>query len=322
MSPATTPDPMSLDQTLLVAPDVPFSRIQAALAQLGWSRDDRAAITPPMLPGEPELAGWTWRGRRPVITYTFNPVVRLRALDVGSLPPWMRAAIAEALPMLHGEHIALLLKDRDPRRALLGLFAARETERLDLAEPIGKLRHHAVKVVAEAAGSTHDALRRKGEAQIQVAALTRHMVNQALPLLRALREPNSGPLVRSLQPAAEDYARLFHADVADRVRAAYAALWRDPPVIDPGASYSEIDASAAPAGMFRWKNDYSWVFPQGYREIAGWLEPGRVWLRWRYRRPESTTGVAYDGLAWVGDRWVWCPKPYRILADILQEPVH
>ena len=56
-------------------------------------------------------------------------------------------------------------------------------------------------------------------------------------------------------------------------------------------------------------------FRSGYRNIAGWMTPERMWLTWAAR---SATGgsMRYDGLAWLGERWVWLPKPYRIVADL------
>lgn len=304
-------DALSLDPSLFVKPEVPFSQIAAAMAALGWT----AAPDEPA--PEPAHAGWSWRGRRPVVHYSWDPSVGLRLLDVGSAPPAMRAAIAQALPLLHPGEVEAMLQVADTPRVLLALRAAREAERLELVAAIAALRAHGDPAVARAAAEAHEELRRKAEIRVKATILMRGLVSQTQPLLRDLAGGDPAR-VEALRPRPEEVARLFHPEVAQAAVTAYEALWRDPPRVRVGAEATEIDATAAPAGMFRSKNELSWAFPGGYRQIAGWLEPSRVWLCWRYRRPGATTGMSYDGLVWTGARWVWCPRPYRILEEILR----
>ena len=314
-------DPMNLDQTLIVAPELPFARLAAALEGLGWRRDGRAPLTADMIPGEPELAGWDNHGKKPVITYTMNPVVRLRVLDVATVPPRQRAAIAEAVPLLNPDRFAGLIADPDPRRCLLGAFAARECQRAELAPAIAA-RASAPGEVGALLDSARQALERVAVARLEGLHAATQVAAGALPMLAALASPGGAELLASFQPQPTDYALVFDAEIASQVRVAMSELWRSPPRINPGAEYSEIEVTAAPAGMFRTNNELSWKFPQGYREIAGWLEPRLTWLRWRYRRPGQQSGVSYDGLVWMGSRWVWFPKPFRPIGEILNPKPH
>jgi hypothetical protein len=70
-------------------------------------------------------------------------------------------------------------------------------------------------------------------------------------------------------------------------------------------------SSTAPA-LLRSPGHPSWEFPGGYRAIAGFLEPSRIWLCWQYH-PPGGAGISYDGLVWQGERWVWFPKPWRMV---------
>jgi hypothetical protein len=66
------------------------------------------------------------------------------------------------------------------------------------------------------------------------------------------------------------------------------------------------------------ENDLSRQFPQGYRAIAKWLQPGRVWVAWKYLKPGAQSGDAYNGLVWVDDHWAWFPKPFRVLRTLVE----
>ena len=45
--------------------------------------------------------------------------------------------------------------------------------------------------------------------------------------------------------------------------------------------------------------------------LVGKLKPGVVLYRWKFVKPGSTIGMAYDGLAHVNGHWVFIPKPWR-----------
>jgi hypothetical protein len=126
-------DPYRIPQTLIVAPEQSFEQLAGALGRLGFARDAAAApAQPPLLPGEPELAGWSWHGDKPVITYSFNPVVRLRVLDVSTLPPQLRAAVAHSVPRVEPSQVPAWLRSDEARERLLAIFIARESERFEL----------------------------------------------------------------------------------------------------------------------------------------------------------------------------------------------
>jgi len=138
----------NLNQTLLIKPEVTFREISETLIRLGWSRE-REPFASPLVNDEPEFVSWSWQGRKPILIYSFNPVVKLRVLDVATLPPHMRGDIAAQIPLLTDKNVDDLLFEPDPKHRLLGLWAAQETERLDLIPQTHRLNHDPDPVVSE-----------------------------------------------------------------------------------------------------------------------------------------------------------------------------
>ncbi|HEX6042071.1 hypothetical protein [Longimicrobium sp.] len=154
----TVTAPPSAVPTLVAHPGFTFGQMDHALAALGLAREPDAALTAPILPGEPELAAWRGDGGR--IVYTFNPVVHLRVLAFhGPDAEGLRRAVAERVPQLGIGTAEALLSAGDPRQVLLGLLAAGEMRAAPLLPRIGPLRRHPHEVVRKAA---EDVFRRLG----------------------------------------------------------------------------------------------------------------------------------------------------------------
>lgn len=120
-------------------------------------------------------------------------------------------------------------------------------------------------------------------------------------------------ILRLLRPRDEDYARVFMPEAVDRARAGYTAMWNAPPKSLGKAGQTAVKAFACDAESLRSENEFSQNFPGGYRHIAGYLKPELVWVAFKFVQPGETTGMAHDGLVFLGDHWAWFPKPWRIL---------
>ena len=304
-----------LGQTLLIRPDTPFDGIAAALNRLGWQREDGRQDTAPLLEGEPEFATWSWRGHKPFVIYTFNPLVRMRVLDVATLPPVMRGAIASSLPLLDERGVEGLFDSDEVKERLLGLWAAQETERLDLIRDADRLTRDPEPALAGQAREVRDRLVRIDEARHQVLADLRLLTEAAPRLIARLSDPL---FVRGLRPALADLQDLFDEDLTEVLDGAVTAMYAANPHAARLEPDTEIRVFAAPAGLLRWANPLSDRFPRGYRDIAGWMNPKRVWLSWTLSTASGGT-VRYDGLSWLDGHWVWLPKVYRYLAPYLLE---
>ncbi|HVE81429.1 MAG TPA: hypothetical protein VND93_01220 [Myxococcales bacterium] len=310
-------DPYNLGQVLIVSPDVPFAELDRDLQATGFERDREvggASGLPPLVAGEPELAGWMWRGGKPFITYTFNPVVALRVLDVGYVPPAMRGVIATRVKLLEPSEVRLGLKSPDVRTRLRSLWAAVETDRLDLIDTAKAMSSDPDGTVAKAARDSTAKLQRVLEARIGVLANLRLLAEGARAFLHRLNERS---YVAGLAPRRADIPLLFDESIAEPVADAVMAEWARPPIANPGEGYSELKITAASAGLLRFPSELSDPFPRGYRDIAPWMAPSRVWMTWTWSSASGGT-IRYDGLVWLDDHWAWLPKAFRYVGKVLE----
>jgi len=133
----------------------------------------------------------------------------------------------------------------------------------------------------------------------------------ATPLLAAA--PTAGAAgVAAFAPRPEDYARVFNATIAPAMELHFSALWARTPEITAHAEQTELQLWSARADQLGGESP---GFPGGYKALAPHLVPDRIWSAWKYVRPGTTLGMAYDGLVWLDDRFVWFPKPWRALKD-------
>jgi hypothetical protein len=158
-------------------------------------------------------------------------------------------------------------------------------------------------------GGTAEAQRAAHDAIMLVRA-------QVMPLLRAIASDYSGEVVAGLRAHSAEYKLAFVGAAADLAQTAYDAFWQANHAIKlPAPNQTDILCYVAPAGMLTTENELSQQFPLGYRQIAQWLEPSTVWVAWKYVVPGETTGLSFNGLVWLNGRWVWFPKPYRVLGE-------
>lgn len=307
-----------LGQTLLIQPETPFQQIAAAVRQLGWQ--SAAEGESPLLQGEPEFASWTWGGQKPVLIYSFNPIAKLRVLDVATVPPAMRGLLAEHLPLLTDQDVDDLLFDAEPRQRLLGLWAAQETERLDLIPQAHRLRFDPDHTVARQGQKLDERLQKILSTRESLLINLRLLADVAEDVIRQLDNPL---YTRQLKPTPAELEQLFDPALVDALLPEVDQLYRSAPTADPGSGYDQLAVTAANAGLLRWPNELSDRFPRGYRNIAGWMQPQWIWLTWRWHDQPGVTlpksGIHYDGLVWVENRWIWLPKAYRLVSAALEK---
>jgi len=122
--------------------------------------------------------------------------------------------------------------------------------------------------------------------------------------------------VAAFAPRSEDYVRVFTANVAPAMELHFGALWAKRPAITARAEQTELRLSSARADQLGGAPG----FPGGYKVLVPHLVPDRIWFAWKYVRPGTTIGMGYDGLVWLDDRFVWFPKPWRVLKDTTPPP--
>ncbi|WP_134498141.1 hypothetical protein [Microvirga pakistanensis] len=307
-------DPFLLPQTLILPLGTLFADIEACLSDLGFSQAESGVVTRPVLPGEPELARWRFRGGLPIVEYSFNPVVSLRLLEVATVPPELRGKIAERLRPLPPEAVTVALASDDTRQQLFGVWAAVETERIDLIYEVTKVYEASRGVLREEAEAALHRLGDRANMRMEMLQAVQMIREAAMDVLTSIRSPES---LVELMPDENDCAELFDASIAGKVFDALDAQGA------PGRRVQALpsalsDVSPAPAGALRWPNELSDRFPRGYRRIAGWMVPSRIWLAWTGREPDGGV-LRMDGLVFVNGRWVFLPKPWRLIEPMIAD---
>lgn len=303
-----------MNVTLVLAPDRTFDALSQALSAASWVSLPQASAS--IIPGEPEHALFERGTTR--LAYSFNPVCRLRLLEV---PLDLDHETIALLPVQNADDVKPWLMSADERTQLRGILAAAHLPRAELLAGVEKLTAHSRASIAQAAqqsaGKIRAVLHADNEARATARAAMQILEGQLAPIILALAADADGSLTAMLRPHEDDYARAFVAEIAAAARAAYEALWSDPPRVSSTPSGSKLNLSIAPAGMLVEDNELSRGFPRGYRSIAPLLDPHRVWVAWKLIPPGKDAGMSYDGLVWLDDHWAWFPKPYRVLANLV-----
>lgn len=117
----------------------------------------------------------------------------------------------------------------------------------------------------------------------------------------------------AMKPQEADYERVFRGKLLDGARALYGAMWGQPPPPLRGApDQTRLWVRVAFADDFVAWNRRGAEFPGGYRKLALDLVPGVVWVAWKFVAPGETTGLSFDGIVRLDDRFVWFPQPWRL----------
>ena len=303
----------SIGQSLLIKPDISFQQITEILQNLGWQWTGEQESRP-LKKNEPEFSSWTWHGKKPLLIYSFNPIARLRVLDVATVPPVLRGQLVQHLPLLNETDVNDLLFDTESRNRLLALWAIQETERLDLTPQTHRLAHDPDDQVATLASQVEKRLERMRDSRESLAISLAQLAEVAKPVIEHLNNPAA---TVHLKPSQEDLIKVFDPALAETISREVEQAYFQAPVADPGSDYTELQVTACNGGLLRWSNEFSDKFPQGYRNISGWIQPQWVWLAWRWQNNQGGS-ISFDGLVWVETRWVWLPKAYRMVSEAIR----
>ncbi len=118
---------------------------------------------------------------------------------------------------------------------------------------------------------------------------------------------DSAAWVASVLPRPGDAAQAFRPEVASGVEASVLALREKPPKVELREAIDLTVSTVEELGGHK-------EFPGAYAELSRYLVPGRLWATWVMRDAGAPKGVRYDGLVRLDDRWVWFPKPWRMIA--------
>jgi len=142
---------------------------------------------------------------------------------------------------------------------------------------------------------------------LSILAPAKRLAEQALRGLLSPEPEQRQATLDALRPLAEDYEAVFSDAVSAGVRDTVEAAWQKlkPPRV---GARTQLQLACTLAENV----NASGAFPGGYRRLEGHLQPGRVWVLFRFAEPKSRTGLTFDGLVYMGgERFAWFPKAWR-----------
>lgn len=130
-------------------------------------------------------------------------------------------------------------------------------------------------------------------------------------------------MVNELRPRPGDFERVFVGDAAARAAEGYQRVWgATQPTLSAHPHQTTLLLFFAIGRDFVDGNARAKRFPGAYGRISRLLAPEQIWASWKFVPPGSSTGMAYDGLVCFGDRWIWLPKPWKLIAPAATNAGH
>lgn len=269
-----------------------------------------------------------------LITHGFRleevQLARLRAAAQppdGGAPPLLDEVLARGLPagraraileLRHPSHRARFVEveTRVPRyKAALVVFLLDDDDRVIGLRPVDGVDGYAMMNLADAIAPTlpgADGSPPEAARMAEADANARRIAAAVVPVIEAMLRGPDG--VEAVRPREADAAWVFAPGTAEDAHRRYAALWQqDPPRLPRPAGPVTLQLGVCPAGFLGTDNPLAAPFPAAYAQVAERLNPHAVWVCWAYDDGRARG----DGLVWVpegaGGRWVWFPKPWRVL---------
>jgi hypothetical protein len=123
---------------------------------------------------------------------------------------------------------------------------------------------------------------------------------------------NHATLTKPLMPTKADAEVVFKGAMATKVYDMYAEGWSSGKMIlKPKPDQTQLLLWSATTEEIQSKKGDADQFPGGYQKIAPHLQPGQTLYRFKFVKPGSPFGLAFDGLVYVNGQWRLFPKPYR-----------
>ena len=137
----------------------------------------------------------------------------------------------------------------------------------------------------------------------------------AKALVSAFTKPGADlkALTQKLRPTEADYAAVFDAPLAAKVRAMYEPAWTSGAlVISPKEGQTDVLIAGVPTSEVRqWSPKAAAILAGGYKAVAANFKEGNTIYAFKFVKRGETLGMAYDGLIFVNGHWCIMPKAWR-----------
>ncbi len=119
--------------------------------------------------------------------------------------------------------------------------------------------------------------------------------------------------MRRLRPTRADYRAVYTESLAGKLEEAHRRQW------DSGATIGGRPDQTELLVVFTTTDDLidgqpvAREFPGGYGRVVGEMKRGIPIVRFKFVKPGSSLGMAFEGLVHVNGRWVLIPKPWSVV---------
>ncbi|MCP4156460.1 MAG: hypothetical protein GY757_52590 [bacterium] len=121
-------------------------------------------------------------------------------------------------------------------------------------------------------------------------------------------------VTKKLRPTDSDYRTYFSESAWQVAKNAYNDLWNNYPMdVKPDPGQTELLLWKATVNELKNSTGDAKYFPGGYKNVMHHIRPGQTIFRFKFVKPGSDIGMAFDGLVFINGHWVLIPKPWRVL---------
>lgn len=120
-------------------------------------------------------------------------------------------------------------------------------------------------------------------------------------------------LTAQMRPTDAEIRAVYAAPLADRLIAAYAEMFKPGVAIGPNPGQTEVLLWGSTTDALRAGAPALANFPGGYKDVRGLLQGSHPIFRFKFVKPGEQSGMAFDGLIYINNRYVLMPKPWRAM---------
>jgi hypothetical protein len=121
---------------------------------------------------------------------------------------------------------------------------------------------------------------------------------------------DKGAAMVKLWPTSPDYRSVYNEPLASKLEEAHRRLWEGGVAIGGQPDQTELLVVFARTDDLIDRKPVANEFPGGYGRVIGEMKRGIPIVRFKFVKPGSSLGMAFDGLVYVNGHWVLIPKPW------------
>ncbi|MEL7255936.1 MAG: HdeA/HdeB family chaperone [Pseudomonadota bacterium] len=120
-------------------------------------------------------------------------------------------------------------------------------------------------------------------------------------------------LTAAMRPTEAEIRAVYAPPLADRLIGLYAQMFQPGVAIGPNPGQTEVLLWGSTTADLRAGAPVLAEFPGGYKEVRGAMQGEFPIFRFKFVKPGERSGMAFDGLIYINDRYVLMPKPWRAM---------